>query len=117
MAIWMEHFVIIFDECYKSWFREMHTKIVRAFKKYHLFGFTGMPIFAANGGRSGSPPMRTTPQAFGEKLHTYTIVDTINEGNLLPFRIDYVITVKIKSDVMAKDESCTDTEKVMVDPA
>ena len=32
----------------------------------------------------------TTPQTFGDQLHTYTIVDAINDGNVLPFRIDYV---------------------------
>jgi len=95
----------------------MHTKIVKAFKKYHLFGFTGTPIFAANAGSGGNPLMRTTPQAFGEKLHTYTIVDAINDGNVLPFRIDYVNTVKMKADVKDKDVSSIDTEKAMADPA
>ena len=115
--LFKKHFVIIFDECHRSQFGEMHTKIVKAFKKYHLFGFTGTPIFAANAGSSGNPLMRTTPQAFGEKLHTYTIVDAINDGNVLPFRIDYVNTVKMKADVKDKDVSSIDTEKAMADPA
>jgi len=115
--LFKKHFVIIFDECHRSQFGEMHTKIVKAFKKYHLFGFTGTPIFAANAGSSGNPLMRTTPQAFGEKLHTYTIVDAINDGNVLPFRIDYVSTVKMKADVKDKDVSSIDTEKAMADPA
>lgn len=115
--LFKKHFVIIFDECHRSQFGEMHTKIVKAFKKYHLFGFTGTPIFAANAGSGGNPLMRTTPQAFGEKLHTYTIVDAINDGNVLPFRIDYVNTVKMKADVKDKDVSSIDTEKAMADPA
>lgn len=115
--LFKKHFVIIFDECHRSQFGEMHTKIVKAFKKYHLFGFTGTPIFAANAGSSGNPLMRTTPQAFGEKLHTYTIVDAINDGNVLPFRIDYINTVKMKADVKDKDVSSIDTEKAMSDPA
>ena len=115
--LFKKHFVIIFDECHRSQFGEMHTKIVKAFKKYHLFGFTGTPIFAANAGSGGNPLMRTTPQAFGEKLHTYTIVDAINDGNVLPFRIDYVNTVKMKADVKDKDVSSIDTEKAMGDPA
>lgn len=115
--LFKKHFVIIFDECHRSQFGEMHTKIVKAFKKYHLFGFTGTPIFAANAGSSGNPLMRTTPQAFGEKLHTYTIVDAINDGNVLPFRIDYVNTVKMKTNVKDKDVSSIDTEKAMADPA
>ena len=115
--LFKKHFVIIFDECHRSQFGEMHTKIVKSFKKYHLFGFTGTPIFAVNAGSSGNPLMRTTPQAFGEKLHTYTIVDAINDGNVLPFRIDYVNTVKMKADVKDKDVSSIDTEKAMADPA
>jgi type I restriction enzyme R subunit len=115
--LFKKHFVIIFDECHRSQFGEMHTKIVKSFKKYHLFGFTGTPIFAANAGNSGNPLMRTTPQAFGEKLHTYTIVDAINDGNVLPFRIDYINTVKMKADVKDKDVSSIDTEKAMADPA
>ncbi len=115
--LFKKHFVIIFDECHRSQFGEMHTKIVKAFKKYHLFGFTGTPIFAANAGSGGNPLMRTTPQAFGEKLHTYTIVDAINDGNVLPFRIDYVNTIKMKADVKDKDVSSIDTEKAMADPA
>ena len=115
--LFKKHFVIIFDECHRSQFGEMHTKIVKAFKKYHLFGFTGTPIFAANAGNGGNPLLRTTPQAFGEKLHTYTIVDAINDGNVLPFRIDYVNTVKMKADVKDKDVSSIDTEKAMADPA
>ncbi|WP_313120802.1 type I restriction endonuclease subunit R [Proteiniclasticum ruminis] len=115
--LFKKHFVIIFDECHRSQFGEMHTKIVKAFKKYHLFGFTGTPIFAANAGSGGNPLMRTTPQAFGEKLHTYTIVDAINDGNVLPFRIDYVNTVKMKTNVKDKDVSSIDTEKAMADPA
>lgn len=115
--LFKKHFVIIFDECHRSQFGEMHTKIVKAFKKYHLFGFTGTPIFAANAGSGGNPLLRTTPQAFGEKLHTYTIVDAINDGNVLPFRIDYVNTVKMKADVKDKDVSSIDTEKAMADPA
>lgn len=115
--LFKKHFVIIFDECHRSQFGEMHTKIVKAFKKYHLFGFTGTPIFAANAGSGGNPLMRTTPQAFGEKLHTYTIVDAINDGNVLPFRIDYVNTVKMKANVKDKDVSSIDTEKAMADPA
>ena len=74
-----KHVVIIFDECHRSQFGDMHLKIVHAFKKYHIFGFTGTPIFAENAGSGGNLRMRTTPQAFGDKLHTYTIVDAINE--------------------------------------
>jgi type I restriction enzyme R subunit len=93
-TIYDGHVVIIFDECHRSQFGDMHTAITKAFKRYHLFGFTGTPIFAANAGTGGNPQLRTTEQAFGDKLHTYTIVDAITDKNVLPFRIDYVNTIK-----------------------
>ncbi|MDN5314987.1 MAG: type restriction enzyme subunit [Clostridiales bacterium] len=111
-----KHMVIIFDECHRSQFGDMHTKIVKAFRNYHLFGFTGTPIFAANASSGGNPTLKTTPQAFGEKLHTYTIVDAINDGNVLPFRIDFINTVKQKDNMQDKDVSSIDTEKALSDP-
>ncbi|MDD2302959.1 MAG: type I restriction endonuclease subunit R, partial [Eubacteriales bacterium] len=114
--VFRKHVVIIFDECHRSQFGDMHSKIVKSFKRYHLFGFTGTPIFASNAGSGGNPLLRTTPQAFGDKLHTYTIVDAINDGNVLPFRIDYINTVKMKTNVRDKNVSAIDTEKAMADP-
>ena len=114
--VFKKHVVIIFDECHRSQFGDMHTKIVKSFRNYHLFGFTGTPIFAANAGSSANPLLRTTPQAFGDRLHTYTIVDAINDGNVLPFRVDYIDTVKMKDGVKDKSVSAIDTEKAMADP-
>ena len=110
------HVVVIFDECHRSQFGDMHTAITKAFRKYHLFGFTGTPIFADNAGTSGTPTLRTTAQAFGDKLHTYTIVDAINDKNVLPFRIDYINTVKTSADVVDKQVSAIDTEKALLAP-
>lgn len=108
--------VIIFDECHRSQFGDMHTAIIKAFRKYYLFGFTGTPIFAANAGCGGKAGLKTTPQAFGDKLHTYTIVDAINDGNVLPFRIDYINTVKSRNDMEDKDVSSIDTERALAAP-
>lgn len=110
-----DHMVIIFDECHRSQFGDMHTDITKAFKRYNLFGFTGTPIFAANSGTGGNPQLKTTEQAFGEKLHTYTIVDAITDKNVLPFRIDYVNTVKVGT-VVDKQVSAIDTEKALLAP-
>jgi len=114
--VYKKHIVLIFDECHRSQFGEMHQKIVKAFRNYHIFGFTGTPIFSVNAGTGGNPNLRTTPQAFGEKLHTYTIVDAINDGNVLPFRIDFINTVKQKDDVADKDVRAIDVEKAMSAP-
>lgn len=114
--IFQKHVVIIFDECHRSNFGEMHTAITKNFKKYHLFGFTGTPIFAANASTGGNIQLKTTQQAFGDKLHTYTIVDAINDENVLPFRIDYVNTLKQKSDIKDKQISAIDRERAMMAP-
>jgi len=113
-AIYDGQVVIIFDECHRSQFGEMHTAITKAFKRYHLFGFTGTPIFADNSPSGGNPRRRTTEQAFGDKLHTYTIVDAITDKNVLPFRIDYVNTVKMPEGVADKQVSAIDTEKALL---
>ena len=46
--IYNKHVVLIFDECHRSQFGDMHRAIIRNFRNYHIFGFTGTPIFAAN---------------------------------------------------------------------
>lgn len=114
--VFKQHIVIIFDECHRSQFGDMHTKIVKTFKNYHLFGFTGTPIFAANASNGGNPLLKTTPQAFGDKLHTYTIVDAINDANVLPFRIDYVNTIKEKEGVQDRPVGAIDKEKALNAP-
>ena len=124
--IFPKHVVLIFDECHRSQFGDMHEDIVKYFKNYHLFGFTGTPIFAANASTRGKPTLKTTPQAFGGEpdangkkvlpLHTYTIVDAINDNNVLPFRIDYVDTVNRKAGVGDKQVKAIDTEKALADP-
>lgn len=110
------HVVVIFDECHRSQFGDMHAEITRVFKRYHLFGFTGTPIFADNAGSYGNALRRTTEQAFGDKLHTYTIVDAINDKNVLPFRIDYINTIKTSPGIKDKKVSAIDTEQALLDP-
>jgi type I restriction enzyme R subunit len=106
--------VIIFDECHRSQFGEMHQEIRKAFSNYNLFGFTGTPIFASNASSGANPTLRTTEQAFGDKLHTYTIVDAIRDKNVLPFRVDYVNTVKLPEQMADKQVSSIDTEKALL---
>lgn len=114
--VFQQRVVIIFDECHRSNFGEMHTAITKNFKKYHLFGFTGTPIFAQNAGTGDDLRLKTTQQAFGDKLHTYTIVDAINDENVLPFRIDYVNTLKEKTGIADEQISAIDREKAMASP-
>ena len=114
--VFQEHVVLIFDECHRSQFGDMHQAITQAFRNYHLFGFTGTPIFSVNAGSSGKPHMRTTAQAFGDKLHTYTIVNAIDDGNVLPFRIDYINTIKEKAYIEDAEVRGIDIEKALGDP-
>ena len=111
--IFQKHTVLVFDECHRSQFGDMHKLIVKNFKNYHLFGFTGTPIFSVNATNKSNPDFCTTEQAFGDKLHTYTIVDAINDGNVLPFRIDYINTVKKKEDMTDKEVKAINTEEVL----
>ena len=97
--VYGQRVVIIFDECHRSQFGDMHQAITKKFKKYHLFGFTGTPIFALNSGTGKNPNLRTTEQAFGDQLHSYTIVDAINDKNVLPFRVDYIKTMDKEEDI------------------
>ena len=115
-AVYQKHVVIIFDECHRSQFGDMHTAIVKNFKKYHLFGFTGTPIFAANAGAAKNPQFFTTEQTFGDQLHTYTIVDAINDKNVLPFRVDYIKTMDVDPDVDDKSVWDIDREKAFMAP-
>ena len=114
--VFQQRVVIIFDECHRSNFGQMHSAITKNFKKYNLFGFTGTPIFAQNAGTGGDMRLKTTQQAFGDKLHTYTIVDAINDENVLPFRIDYVNTIKEKEGILDQQISAIDREKAMASP-
>jgi type I restriction enzyme R subunit len=108
--------VLIFDECHRSQFGDMHVSIKKAFSNYNLFGFTGTPIFAANSSSGNNPSLRTTEQAFGVKLHTYTIVDAITDKNVLPFRVDYVNTIKMPEQLVDREVSAIDTERALLAP-
>lgn len=107
--IYTRQIVIIFDECHRSQFGEMHAAIVKSFKQYYMFGFTGTPIFPPNAIPVTNPKYFTTEQTFGDQLHSYTIVDAINDKNVLPFRVDYIKTMDIDADI--DDEQVWDIDR------
>ncbi|MDI9348126.1 MAG: type I restriction endonuclease subunit R [Methylacidiphilales bacterium] len=115
-GIYSSKIVIIFDECHRSQFGEMHMAITKAFKNYFIFGFTGTPIFAVNASTNGRVNFKTTEQAFGDRLHTYTIVDAINDRNVLPFRVDYVSTIREKENIEDKHVLDIDRERAFQAP-
>ena len=113
--IYKKEVVLIFDECHRSQFGDMHAAITKKFKKYYIFGFTGTPIFIENM-PTGVGLIKTTEDAFGERLHTYTIVNAISDHNVLPFRVDYVRTMKEKEDVENSKVWDIEREKALSDP-
>ena len=107
--VYNRQIVIIFDECHRSQFGDMHAAIVKSFRQYYMFGFTGTPIFPANAGPVLNPRFFTTEQTFGDRLHSYTIVDAINDKNVLPFRVDYIKTMDTDADI--DDEEVWDIDR------
>lgn len=114
--VYKKHVVIIFDECHRSQFGEMHNAITKTFRNYYMFGFTGTPILAANAQISGKRKLFTTEQTFGDKLHAYTIVDAINDKNVLPFRVDYIKTMDKEDDIKDEEVYDIDREKALQAP-
>ncbi|MBR4729796.1 MAG: type I restriction endonuclease subunit R [Prevotella sp.] len=119
-----ENIVLIFDECHRSQFGDMHKLIVKRVKKYLMFGFTGTPIFAVN--TSAGSKYTTTAQLFGgepdkdgkptKALHTYTIINAIRDKNVLKFHVDYNRTMRMKNDVERKQVWGIDTDEALHDP-
>ena len=101
--------VLIFDECHRSQFGDMHTAIIRNFKKYYIFGFTGTPIFSVNSSSSRNPHLKTTAQAFGDQLHVYTVINAIGDRNVLPFKVDYIKTMEEEEKIV--DEQVRDIDR------
>ena len=110
--IYDRHVVIIFDECHRSQFGDMHKTIVKRFKKYHIFGFTGTPIFAENAQKA----LMTTGQTFGDCLHTYTVINAIADENVLPFRVEYIQTVAPKKGILDEEVLGIDSERALMAP-
>ena len=119
-----ENIVLIFDECHRSQFGDMHKLIVKKVKKYLMFGFTGTPIFAVNAGASSK--YSTTAQMFGgepdkdgkptKALHTYTIINAIRDKNVLKFHVDYNRTMRMKDDVERKQVWGIDKDEALHNP-
>lgn len=119
-----ENIVMIFDECHRSQFGDMHKLIVKRVKKYLMFGFTGTPIFAVN--TSAGSRYSTTAQLFGgepdkdgkptKPLHTYTIINAIRDKNVLKFHVDYNRTMRMKDEVERKKVWGIDTDEALHNP-
>lgn len=89
-----EKVIFIFDECHRSQFGKMHSKIKKFFKRGQYFGFTGTPRFKEN----KSQDSRTTADVFGDCLHQYLIKEAIFDKNVLGFNVEYISTYKGQYD-------------------
>jgi len=114
--VYNQHTVLIFDECHRSQFGDMHKAITKKFKKYHMFGFTGTPIFPDNAGAIRNVEFTTTEGAFGDQLHSYTIVDAIRDQNVLPFKVDYIRTMREEDEILDEQVSNIDRERALMAP-
>ncbi len=126
--VYNKHIVLIFDECHRSQFGEMNTSIKKNFIRHNIFGFTGTPIFSENSKVISTKTIAndvsktylsgcTTDQQFGERLHTYNIVDAINDNNVLPFNLSTIQTIKsMKDDVEDEEISQIDKKEIFLAP-
>lgn len=111
--------VIIIDECHRSQFGDMMRAVKSAFRHYYLFGFTGTPIFGVNAVRGSNGKLTTTADLFGgdpderggftRPLHSYTIINAINDRNVLQFKVDYVKTMRLNEGIA--DEEVYDIDR------
>lgn len=115
LPIYNKQVVFIFDEAHRSQFGEAQKNIVKKFKQYYQFGFTGTPIFVENALGSN-----TTATVFGRELHSYVITDAIRDEKVLKFKVDYNdVRPKFKSIEMEKDEkklSAAETKEALLHP-
>src|SRR5574343_343302 len=84
LSIYQKQVVFIFDEAHRSQFGEAQKNLIKKFKKFYQFGFTGTPIFPEN-----ALGAETTASVFGRELHSYVITDAIRDEKVLKFKVDY----------------------------
>jgi len=123
--IYQKHVVLIFDECHRSQFGQMHQDLIKNFKKYNLFGFTGTPIFEENANKSTTKkwkskskdnviPLAITANVFGERLHTYTITNALEDEKVLPFKIYFHRTFHPEKEIKDGEKLVFDINKSAV---
>ncbi|WP_439899152.1 type I restriction endonuclease subunit R [Photobacterium leiognathi] len=115
-----QRIVFIFDECHRSQFGDTHHNIIDFFTNAQLFGFTGTPILADNATakktQNQGMQKKTTKDLFGERLHSYVIVDAIRDDNVLPFAIEYYGKLKHKKSGLDADVSSIDITEFFSSP-
>ncbi|MGY3750445.1 type I restriction endonuclease subunit R [Vagococcus acidifermentans] len=89
-----QHIVFIVDECHRALSAENMERIKEQFPNSTWFGFTGTPIFEENKKQAKGRLPRTTPDQYGEVLHTYTIKNALEDGAVLGFQVEHENTIE-----------------------
>ncbi|WP_304424036.1 type I restriction endonuclease subunit R, EcoR124 family [Turicimonas muris] len=109
-----KRFAFIVDECHRSTFGDTFPAIQKKFQNSVFFGFTGTPIKEEN-----KKADSTTVDLFGSNLHTYTLADGINDGNVLPFNCTMVKTVDdddLREKVALREADAKTLDEALADP-
>lgn len=89
-----QHIVFVVDECHRALSSEGMDEIKKFFPNSTWFGFTGTPIFEENKKQAKGQLARTTHDQYGEKLHTYTIKDALDDAAVLGFQVEHEDTIE-----------------------
>lgn len=76
--------VMIFDECYCSYFGDSYKKIMKFFDNVQIFGFMGIFIFIEN-----VVDGYMIKEIFGNCFYKYFIKDVIVDENVFGFLVEY----------------------------
>lgn len=116
LSIYQKQVVFIFDEAHRSQFGEAQKNLIKKFKKFYQFGFTGTPIFPEN-----ALGAETTASVFGRELHSYVITDAIRDEKVLKFKVDYNDVrpqfKSIEKEIDEKKLSAAENKKAFLHPA
>ncbi|MED1204212.1 type I restriction endonuclease subunit R [Heyndrickxia acidicola] len=88
-----QHIVFVVDECHRALSAEGMEVIKGFFPNSTWFGFTGTPIFDVNKKQAKGRLARTTYDQYGERLHTYTIKNALDDGAVLGFHVEHEDTI------------------------
>lgn len=87
------HIVFVVDECHRALSPENMEEIKKFFPNSTWFGFTGTPIFEVNKRQAQGALARTTHDQYGERLHTYTIKNALDDAAVLGFQVEHEDTI------------------------
>lgn len=100
----------VVDECHRAVTPQTKRDIERFFNNSLWFGFTGTPIFEANGYEQMGDLAQTTEELYGPCLHSYTIKEAIHDDAVLGFNIENLGPKDVDKD---KEDAYYHSEKHM----